>query len=130
DGNVVVSIFEATGRFDRWLAAHDAEIAVAALREAADAFEGRPGGWESPVTPRMLRGRANLLGAALDGGDSGGRPPRPRRRPDAGSREIWTRHRLRAGRVAARDRRGDRGAVDPDRRWRVRHWCRGHGRPG
>ena len=50
------------GEFDRWLAAHDAEVAARALREAAEAaYDEWPGGSGVHCTPEWLRVRADRI---------------------------------------------------------------------
>jgi len=48
--------------FDRWLAAHDAEVAARALREAAEAaYDEWPGGSGVHCTPEWLGVRADRI---------------------------------------------------------------------
>lgn len=41
--------YDRFNRFDRWLAAHDAEVEAKALREAGEAFDGDDDIWEPDI---------------------------------------------------------------------------------
>lgn len=47
--------------FDRWLAAHDAEVAARTLREAADAHLSEYGTWGGASQGAWLRARADQI---------------------------------------------------------------------
>jgi hypothetical protein len=57
DGNSSSGRHEALREFNRWLAAHDAEVAATALREAADSLEA----WETVGGRYLVAACANRL---------------------------------------------------------------------